>query len=655
MYRNILLPQLKRAPWRTALFLVLLAIATAFFCLSANLYLNSQDNIGKSDDAFSTVAYLEFFRDMDRYGNSAAPFSNEYRGRFITAIDDLNTEILTSLPYVKSLDQRRLLSAYAPNFVNYGEKVLENVAGSLEKYCFCYDIIRFMLDADEPVVLSADQEQTVPLRITFHANSFLTYRRSSYEISFLSIDVADFEEELLQFNQANDGQDLLILQPGVEYLAAIHCALNIGNFAGEQRGEVVSFKFDQDYYGFNYTPLYDKMLSYPYATWRYAGENQPFWIWKWDDVKNDSKLSEYFANVIQAYEYSIHSFAVMTTDNLEGIPGFYQRNRYVKIGRPFQAEDHLEGDRVCIVSEKLAEYQGWSVGDTIDLSFYMYDGLWEGSRGFDGFFQGHMPIYVQNNGGFIDNGTYTIVGIWADTPSKAHVGLHSGTETLLYNTILIPASSIQNLDTVDIPASGSRLTVHLENGMMEEFLEAAAKVTLSESADEVRITAFDQGYSQAQDSLQSMLGSAQFLLVLSSVLLLVAGVLLAFFYTQSQKHNMALMRLLGCNRRQAGVMSLLGSLLILLPGGLLGMSAGHLLTDRVASAILNGTNTLDKPEYAGFREIFGVQAEVSFALSAQTSVSAVALAIAAGLFLLACIGFTLLLLRKEPREALADQ
>ena len=58
MYRNILLPQLKRAPWRTALFVVLTAIAAAFFCLSANLYLNSNRNIAVAEDAFSTVAYF---------------------------------------------------------------------------------------------------------------------------------------------------------------------------------------------------------------------------------------------------------------------------------------------------------------------------------------------------------------------------------------------------------------------------------------------------------------------------------------------------------------------------------------------------------------------------------------------------------------------
>ena len=66
MYRNILLPHLKRAPWRTSLSLALLAIAGAFFCLSGNLYLNSKKNISAAEDAFSTVAYLEFFRNMDQ-------------------------------------------------------------------------------------------------------------------------------------------------------------------------------------------------------------------------------------------------------------------------------------------------------------------------------------------------------------------------------------------------------------------------------------------------------------------------------------------------------------------------------------------------------------------------------------------------------------
>ena len=60
MYRNILMPQLKRAPWRTVLLFVLLAIAAAFFCLSANLYRNSRGNLAAAEDAFSTIGVLEF-------------------------------------------------------------------------------------------------------------------------------------------------------------------------------------------------------------------------------------------------------------------------------------------------------------------------------------------------------------------------------------------------------------------------------------------------------------------------------------------------------------------------------------------------------------------------------------------------------------------
>ena len=652
MYYQIIVSQFRRAVGGKILLSASILIVAAFFCLSANLYLNSNRNIAVAEDAFSTVAYFEFFRDVDSYGNPTASDENGYIGRFSTTVEDFDAEGLMELPYVKNLDQRRLLSAYIPDAVNYD---LAEDNDGLGKNCFCFDIIRFMIDTDDPVVLSPDQYQRVPLKITFHANSFLMYTNDTYEIAFLSVDTDGFEEELWQFDQAEDDHNTLTLTPGVEYFAAVHCTVKIEENEGRLFAVVRNFKFDQDYYGLNYTPLYNGSLNYPYATWRYAGEEQPFWLWKWNEVQNDPQLLEYFTKAIEAYEYSVHSFALMTTNALEGIPGFYHNNLYVKEGRPFLGEDYLDGTRVCIVSEKLATYQGWQVGDAINLNFYEFDGLWEGSRGFEGSFKSHLPMYVQDNGGFIDTGTYTIVGLWTEKTSKVNIGLHSGTETLLYNTILVPSSSVQNLDTVDAPASGSRLTVHLENGMMEEFLEAASKITLSESADEVRITAFDQGYSQAQDSLQSMLGTAQFLLVLSSVLLVVAGVLLAFFYTQSQKQNMALMRLLGCSRRQAGTMAMLSSLLILLPGGIFGTAAGHLLTDRVASAILNGTNTLDKPEYAGFREIFGVQAEVEFALVAQPAVSALALAVAAGLFLLGCWGFTLLLLRKEPREALADK
>ena len=682
MYRNVLLPQLKRAPWRTALFLVLLAIATAFFCLSANLYRNSNRNIQMSGDAYSTVAHLEFIGKSKAVKEAAEKYGMSiFEPNAALDVTDFSVQQLETLPGVEKIDLRRYLAAYIPGHFAYTPPDISFT--TILKPGHARDLIRFKIIGSKPVVVNAKVESTGntdlffeedPIGVQIEWSATGAYEYAEWYILVNWIENVDnggtrisecYPLQQAQKQAFNNGialaEDEIILMPGVEYLASVE--MN-GYFSKTSTGKyyLVSqyhksgihadgkLHFTFDSYGLDLKQyLKTKRYILPGPS-EVAAEDQPIGIWRWEDVQNDPELLAYFERVEQAYQYSSHSFYVTTTEDLFGVPRFYTQSAFISQGRPFTETEYQNGDRVCIVSADVAETQGWKVGDTIPMHFYSSDFCADTNRRNDLF-----PTYTKRNDGFFDQGEYTIVGIWDQLDINSGSSLKNTTEHLPWNEIYVPSSSVQNLDTVDAPVSGSRLTVHLENGMMKEFLEAASKITLSESADEVRITAFDQGYSQAQDSLQSMLGTAQFLLVLSSVLLVVAGVLLAFFYTQSQKQNMALMRLLGCSRRQAGTMAMLGSLLILLPGGILGTAAGHLLTDRVASAILNGTNTLDKPEYAGFREIFGVQAEVEFALAAQPAVSALALAVAAGLFLLGCIGFTLLHLRKEPREALQDQ
>ena len=647
MYTVLIRNQIKRAFVRCFLFLTIALVAAAFFCLSANLYRNSRGNLAAAEDAFSTIGVLEFYQTLDADGNRVDLGGKGRVGAFSTAVADLDLQALRALPGVTGVDLRPMFAAYIPGHTAYEETEQGLFPG------FWWDGIIFTLAENQPVTFDPAKGAIVEITVLENTNKAFEYPARSYELNCFMYQ--DFDLQAYEEAFALLGQDGMIrLEPGINYLAFIE------NRSAEGKTESGALQIEkdllllQDAYAAEIYPRYrNGIAGIPLLDTKPAA-GQTFWLWKQSDAEAIPSVKSYWEAAAQAYQYSASSFAVMATNGLDDIVQFHQGQCFIAEGRGFSAEDYCEGNRVCVVSRKLAEQFGWQVGDLVDMQFYPCDTFFEDANGNAPYYSGHLAVYQQDCGGFFDGSAYTIVGIWEEQ-STLQVSTVSSRTALLWNTILVPTGSVQNLDTVEAPASGSRLTVHLENGMMEAFLEAAAQVTLSESADEVKITAFDQGYSQAQDSLQSMLGTAQFLLTLSSVLLLVAGVLLAFFYTQSQKGNMALMRLLGCSRRQAGTMSLLGSLLILLPGGVLGTAAGHLMTNRVAGAILNSTNSLDKPEYAGFREIFGVQAEVEFALSARTSVSAAALGVAAGLFLLACTVFTLLLLRKEPRAALTDK
>ena len=69
------LRQIFRKPMRTVLYLLILALLTAFFCVSLNLYDNSRQNIRLAQETYSTIAVMELYADVDSRGNLIADVS----------------------------------------------------------------------------------------------------------------------------------------------------------------------------------------------------------------------------------------------------------------------------------------------------------------------------------------------------------------------------------------------------------------------------------------------------------------------------------------------------------------------------------------------------------------------------------------------------
>lgn len=59
------LRQLFRKPIRIILYLLTIALSAGFFCMSTNLYWDSVKNLQLADDAFSTIAVLDYYADVD--------------------------------------------------------------------------------------------------------------------------------------------------------------------------------------------------------------------------------------------------------------------------------------------------------------------------------------------------------------------------------------------------------------------------------------------------------------------------------------------------------------------------------------------------------------------------------------------------------------
>ena len=70
------LRQLFRKPIRTISYILMLVLLSAFFCMSLNLYNDSQYNLQLADNAYTTIAIMDLYADV---------------GEFVNLIDDITT------------------------------------------------------------------------------------------------------------------------------------------------------------------------------------------------------------------------------------------------------------------------------------------------------------------------------------------------------------------------------------------------------------------------------------------------------------------------------------------------------------------------------------------------------------------------------------
>ena len=93
------LRQLTRKPARIVIFILILALLTAFFCVSLNLYANSMHNLKLADEAYTTIAVMELYADVDLTGHIVEnTINSNYAGYHATTVYNYDLE-----PIVKAM------------------------------------------------------------------------------------------------------------------------------------------------------------------------------------------------------------------------------------------------------------------------------------------------------------------------------------------------------------------------------------------------------------------------------------------------------------------------------------------------------------------------------------------------------------------------
>ena len=653
---RIFFQQLRRNSSRTWLNILLLAAAVAFFVMSLNLHQNSVRNIQEAEDAYSTIAVMEIYGDIDEYGNLAEPYSPEHVGYKSVAVKGFDFSEVVNSAGVIDWDLRAKYAAYIEG----------HVAMELSDWPMNFmDAFRFKLIGDEPVELPINWDgsanytghgRSVELEVTDSAGWANYTTLFEYDGIDFFRQKERYEEEVKRLNRSEE-TDKVILYPGIEYVT------NTWLGSGWSRAVDDPTKFVMgNHLRRRGARLYPHYTSYGstdfYVNYKYAVEtvsetttDQPFPIQRWEDVQKDPELKKYYEGLWEGIPIQNCTFTVCLTDDLTGVPVYHLGGASLNSGRIITEEEYETGAKVCMISKQLANLQKWEIGDKLDMQFYEFEAFPNNNDEWTD----NMATWHKNSQGFFYQEEYEIVGIYDQVPTTGNSGIARSTLAMPWNTIYIPHNAVENAKPVDeLPVHGALLTIWLENGSVDAFLADMEEKGFTETREgqyNTTFTFYDQGYSQVRPGLEAMRNTARLLLVLSSVLLAVTVILMAYFFAQSFKQSVGIFRMLGGSKTSAICALLVCALVLTLAGAAIGGLAGQALAQGVGIEILK--DNIARSEMNAIFQAFVLNRDEPIELSVQANgLLTVKAACAAFAFPVAMLFFVNLYIKKEPRALL---
>ena len=641
---------------RLTLQLFLLCVATAFFVVSLNLFSNSNFNLQKVEAQYTTIATMEFYGTINRKGELVDANAEDRLDFRLVEAKKYDLSAILALDDVIDYDLRQRFAAYIP-----GEPSIAHVATKEDflipegtvRFDQCFDVLRFRLEIQEPVEIplvavpddepSGIQFVTLPMNLIAHAREDLQYE-NKITLAITTIfakQMAELEDDIQRLN-GNARTDVIILYPDVEY--AMICSTD-GYFLWDD----VSNRYVCRYVNSistgsqSYAPSTSLFYQPGKVAYHSAGSSvdielamvgNPYGLQRYEDVKDDPE----WQTDVACAEYTNHSYSVTTTNSIQNIPAWYKGGMYLQEGRMISADEYATGTQVCMVSAKMAEYQGWQIGDKLTLNYYEFDGYYEQS----GTEALTAPWYYREQEDFFCTGTFEIVGIFGQRDVN---DFGDAAEEVFYNpwnTIYVPDHSVQNQpQKQEQIIRPSTLTLVLKNGSIDAFKAAVEEMGLTDQNPgeyEIKFSYFDQGYSKIAGGLQEMHRNAKILLGLSSVLMLVTMVLVSFLFSRQHKHSAGILRMLGGSKKQAFTAILTCAAAVVAAGGIVGTILGGVLTQSVGGGIMGDVESAAVELATG----------ASLGLTILTGLGCMVL------FLLLTAIFTATYIGKEPRALLPE-
>ena len=277
-----------------------------------------------------------------------------------------------------------------------------------------------------------------------------------------------------------------------------------------------------------------------------------------------------------------HGFPVLCVDKLGYQAAFAREEARVVDGRDFTEGELLNSEKVCIISQSVAARSGLKVGDTIELQTYAYDPTF--SFQLNDMTKGaafpNAALYSKALGFTSEKETYTIVGLYRQENAWQNRYDDYG---FTPNTIFVPKSSVTA--EMEIRNKGLYTTLVLHNGKIDEF-----KALMEEARYPDLFICYDQGYSEFVASLDAYEEISQKALYIGLAAFVAIILLFLLLYPAQQKRSLMLMGTLGASAWGRFTHTFISILCVLVSGAALGGYVGSKLWTRIAAALMEWIN-----------------------------------------------------------------
>ena len=295
-----------------------------------------------------------------------------------------------------------------------------------------------------------------------------------------------------------------------------------------------------------------------------------------------SEKGTLWREALDQMEINNHSFPVLCVDKLGYQAAFSRELARIVDGRDFSESELLNGAKVCIISQTVATRSGVQVGDTIQLRTYDRDPTL-GEQLYEMTASGSFPsaaLYSKALGFSSETEPYTIVGLYRQEDAWQNAYDSYG---FTPNTIFVPKSSVTV--EMEIRDKGIYSTLVIENGKIDEF-----KTLMEEAGYPDLFICYDQGYSEFMASLDAYEEASQKALYIGLAAFVAIVLLFLFLYPAQQKRSLLLMGTLGASAWGRFRHTFISILCVLVPGAALGGYVGSKLWTRIAAALMEWIN-----------------------------------------------------------------